>query len=58
MGNNNYKKIIILLSVLAVGIITITVILALKDDGGDKPKAVNRIRRPRLFRMLHSREHL
>lgn len=38
MGNNNYKKIIILLSVLAVGIITITVILALKDDGGYKPK--------------------
>lgn len=38
MGNNNYKKIIILLSVLAVGIITITVILALKDGSGDKPK--------------------
>ena len=37
MGNN-YKKTIILLSVLALGIITISVIFALMGDGDDKPK--------------------
>ena len=38
MGNNNYKKTIILLSVLAVGVIIISVIFALSSGSDDKPK--------------------